>query len=61
MKRYHQRFDLEGVQKNENFCVKYLNSFVHEGPHGSHMCVVYEYYGITLEQLLCNPKINAVR
>ena len=45
---------MNNVSSNENFCVKYFNSFVHEGPHGSHVCVVYEYLGVTLSDFLKN-------
>lgn len=41
-------YSLENTHKNENFCVKYLNSFFHDGPNGYHFCIVYELLGITL-------------
>lgn len=48
MNQLSKNFDFNKIQRNENFCVKYYNSFFHEGPHGSHICIVYEYLGITL-------------
>ena len=48
---------MKNVQGNENFCVKYLNSFKHDGPHGAHLCIVYEYLGITLDDFLKNYNI----
>lgn len=60
MKKYKEQFELQNCLRNENFCVKYFNSFVHEGPHGSHICVVYEFLGLTLDQLLLNPRVDYV-
>lgn len=31
---------------------RYLNCFLHNGPHGNHFCIVYEFLGIPLSVLL---------
>jgi serine/threonine-protein kinase SRPK3 len=38
--------------KNEGFCVRLLNSFVIFGPFGNHFCMVFEYLGPSLAQIL---------
>ena len=59
-KELKNRFDLDNINTNENFCVDYLNSFVHEGPNGNHYCIVYEYLWITLDEFLKNTKIEEI-
>ena len=55
-----QQFAMKNILANENFCVRYLNSFVHEGPHGNHHSIVYEYLGLTLDQLLRNSHLSEI-
>lgn len=38
--------------KNEGFCVRMLNSFVHFGPLGNHFCMVFEIHGPSLSYIM---------
>jgi serine/threonine-protein kinase SRPK3 len=42
------KFEKEGVTPNHCFVVQMLNSFMHAGPHGKHVCMVFEILGVNL-------------
>lgn len=50
----------EDTYKNEGFCVRMLNSFVHFGPLGNHFCMVFEILGPSLEYILNIVEENEV-
>lgn len=42
------KVEKEGVTPNYCFVVQMLNSFMHNGPHGKHVCMVFEILGVNL-------------
>lgn len=50
----------EEAYRNEGFCVRLLNSFVHFGPLGNHFCMVFEIHGPSLKQILESAVENDV-
>jgi serine/threonine-protein kinase SRPK3 len=48
----HETQEIENKNKEKCFVVQLLNSFIHTGPNGKHVCMVFEILGVNLLEII---------
>jgi serine/threonine-protein kinase SRPK3 len=55
-----QQFEAKGASHEHCYVVQLLNSFLHYGPYGKHVCMVFEILGVNLLEVIKHYQYKGV-